>query len=231
MAEVLSPGISQSLHDVAQLVMQGRMSEINRDQFVVRRHTYFHQIAFAGAQTMQLFNVNYDPFVCNLPNPQQFAQEELFLLQAPRVVLPKGIDANSALAASLNSVFEADASVTTAVALQRSIESVMYAGTWNLNIGKRQLLKDQPGLLRYPAGQGIDGFGWGMTTTASRTIGGQVQNNGAPVVGNAFPAEPYLVLGNERIDSQLTFKSAIAPASTFPIRFELEGIVITPATR
>jgi hypothetical protein len=194
----------------------GRVSNWNK--FTAKRVRYSHRVNWTQNNPLSLdfFNVQPAPNVCNLPTTGTLLQDQALALQAIRVtIIPT----------------PAVVTGTAAVAVPEACRNLIQNGTFLLRVGDRDVVTSAGviGLDAFPSGGGpsIDAAFAGTGPFLAYNV-----VNGLPVASNAWQCSPWFpVLPGRQIAGRVTWPAAYDAGASNVIncRVDLEGVLITPA--
>lgn len=222
------PGLSNEMQQAAGAIYAGQ--GVNPNKFFVRPHAYFHRIdyAAAGAATLNLFNVNPAPFVCNLPIQGTIANETAFRLDCVRVRPITGIvSVSNYTRAAGGSQLGAN---LTAFPNAEEVRTIMENGALTISVGDKNIVDNQFDLTRFPAGRGFSMSTAAATTTGSTNAEAAQFSNGQPDSSNGQWWRPgFMILPGKRIQGQIVWPGTLAVTTGFQIVVELCGLLVSPS--
>lgn len=229
------PGLSPAMSAAAKMLMERKLPDPNR--FRVRPHTYFHRLDYPNGGTaspLNFFNVQPTQFICNLNGGSGLPNDTFFRLDNVRIAFEPGVTAAATFTANASSaLLTAGATTNTVAAFVEALRVVVQGGLVNLKIGDFVAIDGVPSISRFPQGApGVSGSVGSSTNSATtlKTDMALVSNgNGGLDAVYSFPYG-YPVLPGKQIAGSLLWQAALTlGAFTVPIRYELNGQLLSPA--
>jgi len=227
------PGLSESVSSAFEAVRRGEPVDLN--VFNVRRVPFYHRLGLivsgSTALTLSAFNVAPSKFVSNFYGPGGLPQDVAAWVRGFRMKIQTGTVLADGTMDTHTPTFQRAAD-NSAVNTTANIAKFMTEnGLVNISFGDRPIVSNAYGIETFPAGHGIDGFGYATSTVAAFEQTGALVSNGSPIEQNMFALAPWApLLPGKPVTWTVEYQSAPTGATNldFTLKCVMDCLLISP---